>query len=158
MATYGRFWVATEGTRWGLLFLILLGAMVLARIINTMTPGLPDMEKTPAQQTSSKSWLKAHVRLDKFSTHRDDTGMFMTVDLTIVNNTDVPVKDFEITCVHSGPSGTEIDSNRRTIYQIIKPNSKKQFYGFHMGMIHSQAATSSCELTDLADARPENSK
>jgi hypothetical protein len=68
---------------------------------------------------------------------------------TIKNPTDRGYKDFEITCEHYSPSGTKIDSNVRTIYEIVKPKGKKSIRGFDMGFIHSQAKKSSCSITDL---------
>jgi len=75
-------------------------------------------------------------------------GSFMTADFTLNNPTNYRFKDFEIKCTHYSPSGTEIDHNTRTIYQIVEPQSKKVVKNFDMGFIHSQA-NSSCEITDL---------
>jgi hypothetical protein len=74
----------------------------------------------------------------------------MKVNLTIANDSDVGVKDLKVFCKHAGPSGTLIDSNTRTIYEIVKPHTQRRFMGFDMGFIHSQASTSECEIKDLA--------
>jgi hypothetical protein len=74
----------------------------------------------------------------------------MEANFTVQNNSDYTVKDLEITCRHSASSGTVIDSNVRTIYQVVKPHSKKRFPQFNMGLIHSQAVRSGCAITDLA--------
>ena len=73
----------------------------------------------------------------------------MEANFTIHNKGKRDVKDIEITCTHFAKSGTRIDSNTRTIYEIIKANSKKSFNNFSMGFIHSQAHKSSCGITDL---------
>ena len=73
----------------------------------------------------------------------------MMANFVVHNNSDYTIKDFEIECVHYAKSGTRIDSNTRTIFDVVKPHSKKGFPGFNMGFIHSQASSSSCSITDL---------
>ena len=75
--------------------------------------------------------------------------MIMTANFKIHNTTAHAFKDFEITCDHSAPSGTVIDSNKRTIYEIIPANGTKSIRNFNMGFINSQAKRSSCQITDL---------
>jgi hypothetical protein len=76
-------------------------------------------------------------------------GNVMIADFTIENPTRYRFKDFEIKCTHSAPSGTVIDSNTRTLYEIVEPKSKKIIKQMNMGFIDSQAARSDCEITDL---------
>jgi len=73
----------------------------------------------------------------------------MIANFTVHNPTQFRFKDFEIKCTHFAPSGTEIDSNTRTIYEIVNPNSTKTVTGMNMGFIQTQAARSSCQITDL---------
>lgn len=73
----------------------------------------------------------------------------MLADFVIHNNSEYTIKDIEIQCQHYAKSGTNIDSNTRTIFDIVKPHSKKGFPQFSMGFIHSQTASSSCKITDL---------
>ena len=47
-------------------------------------------------------------------------GNVMEADFNITNDGDRDVKDIEITCTHFAKSNTKIDSNTRTIYEIIK--------------------------------------
>lgn len=77
----------------------------------------------------------------------DDDIMIANFKLT--NPTDHAFKDFEITCDHSASSGTVIDHNVRTIYQIAGPKSTKSIRNFNMGFIDTQATNSSCRVTDL---------
>jgi hypothetical protein len=76
-------------------------------------------------------------------------GMIMTANFKVHNATDHAFKDFEITCDHSAPSGTVIDHNTRTIYELIPAKSTKSFRNFNMGFINSQAHSSSCRITNL---------
>ncbi|WP_090261044.1 hypothetical protein [Pseudomonas panipatensis] len=85
----------------------------------------------------------------KFTGRKKAGGSLLEADFTIRNDGPVAVKDIEIKCTHFGPSKTEIDSNTRTIYEIINPSQTRTFRNFDMGFIHSQAVSSSCEITDL---------
>lgn len=73
----------------------------------------------------------------------------MDLDFTVPNDSDVGIKDIEILCRHAANRGTEIDSNKRTVYEVFKPHSKHRFRNFNMGFIHSQAARSGCNITDF---------
>jgi hypothetical protein len=88
------------------------------------------------------------VKLD-FKWAKGGFGSVMLADFTIDNPTPYTIKDIEVKCVHSAPSGTEIDSNTRTIYEMVKPKSKKVVRGFNMGLINSQASSSACRIEDL---------
>lgn len=96
---------------------------------------------------STKDVLIEQVKLNY--TWSKDYGDIMMANFTINNPSDHSFKDFEITCNHFAKSGTRIDSNTRTIYEIVKAHSKRTFRDFNMGFIHSQAVSSSCRITDL---------
>jgi hypothetical protein len=85
----------------------------------------------------------------KYSWRKEGFDNIMIANFTIINNGPRDVKDIQITCTHFAKSGTRIDSNTRTIYDIVKAGKKKRFNKFNMGFIHSQAQSSSCEITDL---------
>ena len=57
------------------------------------------------------------------------------------------MKDLEITCVHSAPSGTEIGQNKKVVYDIVKAHSKKRVSELGMGFINSQASGARCSVT-----------
>jgi uncharacterized OB-fold protein len=84
-----------------------------------------------------------------YAWRKEGFGNIMHADFTIKNESNYNIKDFEITCRHFSRSGTQIDSNTRTIYDIVKAHSQKQFNDFDMGFIHSQVNTSTCTITDL---------
>ncbi len=73
----------------------------------------------------------------------------MFADFTIRNPTSHPFKDFEVTCTHFSPSGTKIDSNTRTIYEVVEANATKKIRHFDMGFIQTQVKSSNCKITDL---------
>ncbi len=103
---------------------------------------------SPVPTIDSKQILLQSVKLD-YKWNKSGFGSIMMANFTLNNPTAYRFKDFEIKCSHYSPSGTLIDSNTRTIYEIVEPRSKKVVKDFNMGFIHSQAARSGCEITDL---------
>ncbi|MGI8961550.1 MAG: hypothetical protein ACR2IV_17670 [Bryobacteraceae bacterium] len=95
------------------------------------------------------------TKLEAFSWYKEGFGSIMMANFTIRNDGDLMVKDLEIECTHSAPSGTEIDSNARTIYEIVPPHTSRRFRNFNMGFIVEQAASSSCEIKKLFAGTPE---
>jgi hypothetical protein len=76
-------------------------------------------------------------------------GTVMMADFKLQNPTPYRLKDFEVTCTSFGASGTEIDRNKKVIYEVIEPKSTKSLKHVNMGFVNTQAASTSCELTDL---------
>jgi hypothetical protein len=103
---------------------------------------------SPVPAPDPKEALLRNVKLD-FKWHKDGFGNIMIADFTLKNPTEYRFKDFEIKCTHSAPSGTVIDSNTRTIYETVEPESTKVVKEMNMGFINSQASRSGCEITDL---------
>jgi hypothetical protein len=87
-----------------------------------------------------------YLEISKFSWSKEGFGSVMVAEFSIKNTSDYDLKDISIKCRHSGPSGTVIDSNERTIYEIVKAKTSKPIRHFSMGFIHSQAARSGCEV------------
>lgn len=73
-------------------------------------------------------------------------GSIMEATFKIRNNGTEDFKDIEIECVHTAPSGTVIDSNKRVIYEVVKAGETREFKDFNMGFIHSQAKKSSARI------------
>ena len=89
------------------------------------------------------------VTIIEWSWHKEGFGAFMTATFTIANGKKSDIKDITIRCDHTAKSGTRIDSNTRTIYDIIKAGETKTFQNFDMGFIHSQAVHSSATIEDF---------
>jgi hypothetical protein len=85
----------------------------------------------------------------KYSWSKGGFDSVMLADFSIKNASSRSIKDVEIKCRHFAASGTQIDSNTRTIYELIKPNSTKRIPNMNMGFIHSQAKSSSCAVQDF---------
>ncbi|WP_339713129.1 hypothetical protein [uncultured Sneathiella sp.] len=96
-----------------------------------------------------KRWLskpETALQIVKWSWHKDGFDNIMMATFTIKNNATFNIKDAEITCNHSSPSGTEIDMNTRTIYEVFRAGTTRTIKDFNMGFIHPQASKSSCEI------------
>jgi len=136
------------------LIIILAFLIIIPAIIGSLSSGpssvtsQPNTSPAPKPQPTPKEIALSKTKLD-FSWTKGGFDNVMEADFTITNNSQYAIKDIEITCVHYAKSGTRIDSNTRTIYDTVPANSKKSFNDFNMGLIHSQANSSSCTITDL---------
>jgi hypothetical protein len=135
------------------IWMIAMAAMVLGPHNHTTNISPPaNSAPTALQSTLNQKTPKENaidlVKLD-FKWGTAGFGNIMEADFTIQNPTDHAIKDIEITCAHYAKSGTSIDSNTRTIYDIIPAKGKKRLKNFNMGFIHSQASSSSCKIVDL---------
>ena len=127
---------------------IILGGFLLIGIVNSPNDA-PRKEPIPTSSKNTKSEIAGKLELD-FSWRKEGFGSVMEADFKIINNSEEDIKDIEIQCNHYAKSGTKIDSNSRTIYEVIKANSKRSFKNFNMGFIHDQASSSSCHINDFS--------
>jgi len=135
-----------------------LGSVVLLGIVMAVFNALvsdhpnptPSKEPAFAVPAQPKQVARERLKIAKFDWRKDGFDTIMMADFLVQNDSDYPVKDLEIRCDHYANSGTHIDSNTRTIYDIVKAHSKKRFRNFSMGFIHSQASSSSCKITDFS--------
>lgn len=91
--------------------------------------------------------VAANLEIVDFEWTKGGFGSVMEANFKIRNNGTDDLKDIEIECTHFAPSGTKIDSNTKTIYEVIKAGETKDFTGFNMGFIHSQAEKSVPSIT-----------
>ena len=137
------------GMTWPLKIFLLLFALVLIGKLSTPDQGnqaASVSENTPS--LSPKEAALSAMSLD-FRWSKGGFDTVMMADFVVHNNGSRDVKDIEITCQDMGKSGTVIDLNKRTIYDIVTAKGKKTFRNFNMGFIHGQAASSACAITDL---------
>lgn len=88
------------------------------------------------------------LTIQDFDWNKSGFGSIMEISrLKIRNDASFAVKDFTLRCVHQGNSGTDIDGNTRTLYEIVPANGAKTFRAINMGFISSQAATTNCSIT-----------
>jgi hypothetical protein len=126
--------------------------------ITSKEPAKPAQVDDPPRPQPDR-WTAIHdLELTDLRWKKGGFDNVMLATFSFHNKNQFDVKDISVICEHSSPSGTKIDSNRRTIYEIIKANGKKTFREFNMGWIHSQATRSSCWVDDLVigDPAPAN--
>ncbi len=133
---------------WAIAILLLMGCLGGLASIGSGVHGNVTDTSTESVALSPKETLMRDVKLD-YTWRKDGFGNVMIANFTLTNPTQYRFKDFEIKCTHFAPSGTEIDSNTRTIYQTVEPHSTKAVHEMNMGFIDSQAAKSACGITDL---------
>lgn len=138
------------GTSAGVGCLAIIFAIFLIALIGGVASHSPSAGDSSSYSpaVSPKELTLKQVKLD-FKARKEGFGNVMEADFTISNNSAHSIKDIEISCDHYAKSGTKIDSNTRTIYDTVKAHSKRTFRNFNMGLIHSQAASTSCSVSDL---------
>ncbi|QHF39585.1 hypothetical protein PspS34_15510 [Pseudomonas sp. S34] len=126
---------------------IIFGALIVIGAINSSSKPKPQEEaESPA---TIKKKVSNEVSLE-YTWKKKSLGAIMEADLLIKNNSVADIKDIEIQCNHFAKSETKIDSNNRTIYEIIKAKSESRYLKFNMGFIHDQANSSSCFIKDFS--------
>jgi hypothetical protein len=130
---------------WIIAIIVVLGVV---RYLTGNQAGSAGSAGTTSTQKPSTEDVIQSVKLD-FSWKKAGFDSIMKADFTVTNSNTFPIKDIQITCIHSAKSGTVIDKNERTIYDIVPAKGKRTFKDFDMGFIHSQAASSSCQITNL---------
>lgn len=73
-------------------------------------------------------------------------GNVLLMDLTIRNYGLSHLKDFVVHCEHSGPSGTVMDSNTLTLYQMVEAGQTRRFREINMGLMNPQATRTNCRI------------
>jgi len=118
------------------------------------------LEKQISQKIEAQARLELQqknptlfVTLENFSWSKEGFGNVMIANFSIKNTLPWPIKDIEIQCTHSAPSGTTIDQNTRTIYERIEANKVRRISNFNMGFIHSQASRSGCNIVGVVAIR-----
>jgi hypothetical protein len=136
-----------SGIAWGVI--VVMALICFGGLVGTSgTSSSPGSGNVASPSEEPKTVALRDVKLD-YKWEKSGFGNIMMADFTLKNPTIYRFKDFEISCTHFAPSGTQIDSNTRTIYEVVEPHSTKKINQMNMGFINSQAASSGCKLTDL---------
>ena len=104
----------------------------------------------PKPESLSKSQILANFRVNAFSWQKAGFGAIMIARFTIHNDNPMPLKDIEVTCSSSGPSGSVIDTNSRTVYDIVNQKSFLQIDDLNMGFVRTEAVDSKCRVTGFS--------
>lgn len=130
----------SRGTWLALLLIIVVGGYMMEQG-GTATVG-------SQRQTTPREQALQMVKLD-YQWSKAGFGSVMDADFTVTNPSPYAIKDITIECVHFAKSGTRIDSNKRTIYDVVPAGQARTFEQFSMGFIHSQADSSACKVVSL---------
>ena len=125
------------------------GWLILAILLFSVVIVLMSGNNTDVNSSQDpKSIAMQNTKLD-YEWSKGGFGSVMLGSFTVTNKSDYQFKDFTVRCVHSAASGTVIDSNTHTVYDLVKAHSTKKFKEVNMGFIHSQATSSACKIIDL---------
>jgi RNA polymerase subunit RPABC4/transcription elongation factor Spt4 len=111
--------------------------------------GSSEASSPPAPPLDPREEAQNSLSLEKFSWYKGGFDSVMMINATIKNDGKHDVKDITIECIHASNSGTRIDSNKNTVFEMVKAGSSKRIKDFSMGFIHSQAASTNCSITDF---------
>jgi hypothetical protein len=114
---------------------------------------LADLQAKELEERDKFTHPETFVSIESFSWVKEGFGNVMEANFVIRNKLPWPVKDLEIRCEHSAPSGTMLDSNTRTIYERFEANQTRRINKFNMGFIHSQATRSGCRVVSVVVMR-----
>lgn len=123
----------------GLFVFIMIGA--INNNVNTTTQTQNTL--TPKEEALSK------LTIEDFDADKGGFGNVLIANFKIKNASKYTVKDIEVVCDSYANSGTKIDTNKRTIYEAIKPNETKKIKHFNMGFLHNQATETGCIINDI---------
>lgn len=104
-------------------------------------------EKPP--EPSPYDQAMASVSIKRLNWTKGGFDNVMLIDAVFENKGKRDVKDIKLTCTHYSNSGTKIDSNTKTIYEIVPAGKTKSITKFSMGFIHQQANKTNCEIENL---------
>lgn len=110
-------------------------------------------EADAAAAAAAEKEVRRHPeRSLSFGTVSGQKGGFATVLIlngSIKNSSNFAMKDADIKCTLTGPSGTVVGSVRETLYEIIPAQQSKRFHELNMGFMGStQVANFNCEIVD----------
>ena len=109
-------------------------------------------ERMLAEQKRYADDPELALELVNFTWQKGGFDNVQLVRFSVRNKAPFPIKDFELTCVHQGPSGTDMDRNVRTVYELVPANGSKYVREVNMGFIAAQATSSRCDITDAVRA------
>jgi hypothetical protein len=104
----------------------------------------------PKPESLSESDILANFKIRSLSWRKESLGTIMMASFFLHNSNPMPLKDVEVTCSSSGPSGSIIDTNSRTVYDVVGQRSFLQVDNMNMGFIRSQAVETKCRVTGFS--------
>jgi hypothetical protein len=129
--------------------IIPIGIAIFMSVYQSETSPSSGGDSTTSRAPDPKETALSNIELKNLSWQKAGFDNVMEVSVTFVNKGARDVKDIELKCEHFSNSGTRIDSNKKTIYEVVPAGKSKSIKNFNMGFIHSQAAKTSCFVSDV---------
>ena len=143
--------------------LLLIGGLFAVALIGP-GPG-PSQDKTPERLSASDALptgkptvipesmraridARKQISVEKMKPKRSN-GNLIEITAVLKNSGSVDVKDVDITCTYMGGSGTVIDKNTKTVYDIVPAGKSINVRGLVMGIVHDQTNSMDCSVSDL---------
>lgn len=104
---------------------------------------------SPPPQKLTKGEMVRQFRISALAWKKDGFGSVMIASFIIHNDNQIAVKDIKVACSSSGPSGSVIDSNARTIFEKIEKRSYLEVSKLNMGFIRSEVVDTKCKVVDF---------
>jgi hypothetical protein len=136
---------------------VVMMVVVMARGPAPATPSqaiasAPESYVEPKPESLTKTEVLANFRFGNFSWQKEGFGTIMKASFLLHNDNPMPLKDIQITCYSSGPSGSIIDTNSRTVFEVVRQRSFLQVDDMSMGFIRSEAVKTKCVVTGFTKA------
>lgn len=105
-----------------------------------------------AEKLATLEHLKEHPELgmvvEKVRPRRGGFGTLMLVDFTLRNDSLSDLKDFHITCVGKGRSGSDVDRNSIILYEFVSARRTRTIRDVNMGLVNPQVASTTCTVDE----------
>jgi hypothetical protein len=79
-------------------------------------------------------------------------GSVAVANFTVTNYNPFAIKDVRVRCTFYSKSGTELNRDNVTLYEVFGASKTKKIRDLSVSFINQQAATGSCKPTDFARA------
>ncbi len=126
-----------------------LGGIGILALVFLVSNSARDSSSSGDKKSSGASVLTrdqklANISIGALSWSAEGFGTVMIATFRIDNDNTFPIKDVEVTCIHSGKSGTPISKSTRTVYEWINANSYHYVRDLNMGFFDGQAVRANC--------------
>jgi hypothetical protein len=128
----------------------IVGVILVLWLIVTVF-GAIDRAKNGAGTAVATSSPEKNVEI-AFDWRKVGFDNILEIDVTLKNRNTFAIKDIEIYCQGSAPSGTRIDSNNKTLFERIEPGQTRSFKKFNMGFLNSQVQKIGCRVDGVKPA------
>lgn len=132
------------------IFTAFIGFMVVGTMRHNPKASTADSTGAAVVKPPSQGAGLSDIRLNVINLNKVGFGNVLEATFSINNLNQYAVKDLTVTCKHVANSGTYIDSNTRTIYEMIPSRGSTYIRDFNMGFINSQMSGSVCAVTGFS--------